>query len=66
LFGLQREAITRAGKYPETVEARGVLCDWAVVELGFSALEISKSLGISQPTASQSIKHEEGLEGRSN
>jgi transposase len=61
LFGLQRQAITRPGGYPDSVEARGVLLYWAVRELGLSTLEISKRLGISQPTASQSVKRGENL-----
>jgi hypothetical protein len=33
-----------------------VLCYWAARELGIRTLELSKRLGISQPTASQSVK----------
>jgi len=47
--------------YPETVEARSVLCYWAARELGISALAPSKRLGISQPTASQSVKRGEKI-----
>jgi RHH-type rel operon transcriptional repressor/antitoxin RelB len=43
----------------DTVEARSVLCYWAARELGISALELSRKLGISQPTASQSTKRGE-------
>ena len=43
-------------RYPDTVEARSVLCYWAARELGLSTVELSKRLGISQPTASQSVK----------
>jgi hypothetical protein len=46
----------QAGRYPDTVEARSVLCYWAARELGISTLELSRKLGISQPTASQSVK----------
>ncbi|MGB5157971.1 hypothetical protein [Desulfobacterium sp. N47] len=49
------------GRYPNTVEARGVLCYWAARELGLSTLELSKKLGISQPTASQSAKRGEKI-----
>jgi putative transposase len=35
---------------------RSVLCYWAARELGISTLELSRKLGISQPTASQSVK----------
>jgi len=41
---------------PDTVEARNVLCYCEARELGISTLELSKRLGVSQPTASQSVK----------
>jgi REP element-mobilizing transposase RayT len=59
LFHLEPDKVTRPGRYPETVEARSVLCYWAARELGISTLELSKRLGISQPTASQSVKRGE-------
>jgi putative transposase len=59
LFGLAPALVTRPGRYPNTVEARSVLCYWAARELGISTVELSKRLGISQPTASQSVKRGE-------
>ena len=47
--------------YTDTVEARSVLCYWAARELCISALALSKRLGISQPTASQSVKRGEKI-----
>ena len=38
-----------------------VLCYWAARELGISTLALSKRLGISQPTASQSVKRGEKI-----
>jgi len=61
LLHIDRDNVTRPGRYPETVEARSVLCYWAARELGVSTLELSKRLGISQPTASQSVKRGEKL-----
>jgi len=61
LFGLDKNIVTRQGRYPDTVEARSVLCYWATRELGISTLELSKRLGISQPTASQSAKRGERI-----
>ena len=55
------EVVTRRGSYPDTAQARSVLCYWAVRELGFSTRELSKRLGISQPTASQSAKRGETI-----
>ena len=61
LFGVDQDIVTRPGRYPDTVEARSVLCYWATRELGISTLELSKRLGISQPTASQSAKRGEKI-----
>ena len=61
LFGVDQDIVTRPGRYPDTVEARSVLCYWAARELGISTLELSKRLGISQPTASQSVKRGEKI-----
>jgi hypothetical protein len=61
LFGVDQNIVTRPGRYPDTIEARNVLCYWAARELGISTLELSKRLGISQPTASQSVKRGEKI-----
>ena len=61
VLGIQHQIVTRCGRYPETVKARSVLCYWASRELGISTLELSKRLGISQPTASQSVKRGEKI-----
>jgi hypothetical protein len=44
-----------------TVKARSLLCYWAVSKLGFSATELSKKLGISQPSVSISVKRGEKI-----
>jgi putative transposase len=46
-------------KQDVTPESFSVLCYWAARELGISTVELSKRLGISQPTASQSVKRGE-------
>jgi len=61
LLGLEQDIVTRPGRYLDTVEARSVLCYWAARELGISTLELSKRLGVSQPTASQSVKRGEKI-----
>jgi putative transposase len=61
LLGLEPEIVTRCGRYPETVQARSVLCYWAARELGISTLELAKRIGVSQPTASQSVKRWEKI-----
>ncbi len=59
VFQMPEERVTGPGRYPATVEARSVLCYWAVRELGMSTVELSRRLHISQPTASQSVKRGE-------
>jgi hypothetical protein len=61
LLNLDHGVVTRRGMYPDTVEARSVLCYWAARELGISTLELSRKLGISQPTAGQSAKRGERI-----
>jgi putative transposase len=61
LLSLDPEIVTRRGRYPDTVEARSVLCYWAARDLGISTLELAKRLGVSQPTASQSAKRGEKI-----
>ena len=61
LFGVNQDIVTQPGRYPDTVETRSVLCYWAARELGITTLELSKRLGISQPTASQSAKRGEKI-----
>jgi hypothetical protein len=49
------------GKHPLTVKARSLFCYWAVRKLGFSAAELSKKLGVSQPSVSISVKRGEKI-----
>jgi len=47
--------------YPNTVEARSVLCYWAAWECGNTIEALSKRLGVAQPTAGQSVKRGEKI-----
>lgn len=60
-FGIDKKEITKSGRYPRRVKARSVLCYWASRELGMSTITLSKRLGISQPTVSQSIRRGERI-----
>jgi putative transposase len=51
-LGIDPEQVRKPGKHPITVKARSLLCYWAARKLGFSATELSKKLGISQPSVS--------------
>jgi REP element-mobilizing transposase RayT len=61
VLGLDPEQIWVPGKHPMTVKARSSFCYWAVRQLGFSATELSKRLGISQPAVSISVKRGETI-----
>lgn len=61
LFGLSPMLVARPGRCPNTVEARSVLCYWAVREFGITTVALSKKLGVSQPTVSQSVKRGEKI-----
>lgn len=60
-LGITPEQVWKAGKHPLTVKARSLLCYWAVRKLGFSATELSKKLGVSQPSVSISAKRGETI-----
>jgi REP element-mobilizing transposase RayT len=61
LLGIKPEQVWAAGKHPLTVKARSLLCYWAVRKLGFTATEVSRQLGVSQPSVSISVKRGEKI-----
>jgi putative transposase len=60
-LGIEPEQVWTSGKHPLTVKARSLLCYWAVRKLGLSATELSKRLGVSQPSVSISVKRGEKI-----
>lgn len=56
LFNIHPSEIFTAGKYPLIVQARSLLCYWAVRELGMTATLVAKKLHLSQPTVSIAVK----------
>ena len=60
-LGIDPEQVWRYGKNRLTVRARSLLCYWAVSKLGFSATELSKKLGVSQPAVSIAVKRGEKI-----
>jgi REP element-mobilizing transposase RayT len=61
ILGVNCEQVWKKGKHPQTVKARSLLCYWAVRELGISATEIARRIGISQPAISQSVERGEAI-----
>jgi len=55
VLGLKPEEIWAAGKYRRIVEARSLLCYWAVRELGVPMSSLARKLGISIPSVSDSV-----------
>ena len=60
-LGIDLEQVWSYGKHPLTIKARSLLCYWAVRQLGHSATEPSKRLGVSQPSVSISVKRGEKI-----
>ena len=55
VLGIKPEEVWAAGKYRRIVEARSLLCYWAVRELGVTMSSLSRKLGISIPSVSDSV-----------
>ena len=61
LYGLAAEQLFSPGRYPDLVPARSVLCYFAVRELGMTATELARQMGLTQPAISMSVKRGEGI-----
>ena len=61
LCGVSPEEISTGSKRPRVVEARSLLCFWAVREFGMSATAVAKRLNISQPAVSISARRGEKI-----
>ena len=55
VLDLKPEEVWAAGKYRRIVEARSLLCYWAVRELGVPMSSLARKLGISIPSVSESV-----------
>jgi REP element-mobilizing transposase RayT len=55
VLGVKMEEVWAQGKYRRIVEARSLLCYWAVRELGVSMSSLARRLGISIPSVSESV-----------
>jgi REP element-mobilizing transposase RayT len=61
LLDINPKQVWAYGKHRQTVKARSLLCYWAIRKLGISATELSKKLGLSQPSVSISVKRGERI-----
>jgi chromosomal replication initiation ATPase DnaA len=55
VLGVKPEEVWAKGKYRRIVEARSLLCYWAVRELGVSMSSLARDVGISIPAVSESV-----------
>ena len=55
IFDVEKDVIYSKGRCKIQVAARSLLCYWAVRELGHTATELAKRLGMTQPTVSYAV-----------
>ncbi len=53
IFDIEKDQVVVAGKQPDRVRARGVLAYWAIRDLGLTATEVGKYLGLSKSAVSR-------------
>ncbi|MDL2122541.1 MAG: helix-turn-helix domain-containing protein [Deltaproteobacteria bacterium] len=63
---LERNEVPSPGKYKKVVEARSVVCYWAMREIGISQSVLAQKFSISQPAVSMAIKRGEQVVNRNN
>ena len=61
IFAIKPDEIFQPGKQPVKVKARSLLCYWAVMELGFTMVELASKLNISQPAVSICVQRGDRL-----
>ena len=61
IFEMTPAYLWSKGKYSKLVEARSLLCYWAIRELGVTATKLAKKLEILQPAVSIWVKRGEAI-----
>ncbi len=61
IFGVEKDVIYSRERRKIQVAARSLLCYWAVRELGHTATELAKRLGMTQPAVSYAISRGEQI-----
>ena len=59
IFDVEKDVIYSKGRRKIQVAARSLLCYWAVRELGLTATELAKRLGVTQPAVSYAVSRGE-------
>jgi len=55
IFGVEKYVIYSKGRRMIPAAARNLLCYWAVRELGLTATELAKHIGMKQPAVSYAV-----------
>ena len=58
---MEAKEVCAAGKQPQHVRARSLLCFWTVREIGITETALAKILQVSQPAIAQSVSRGELL-----
>jgi len=66
IFSIEKDVIYSKGRRKIQVAARSLLCYWAVRELGLTATELARRLGITQPAVSYAVGRGEKIAKLSN
>jgi hypothetical protein len=61
IFGLKAAEIYARGREKVRAEARGLLCYWAVRELGYGLTYLARKLGMSQPGVGYAVRRGERI-----
>ena len=61
IFGIEKDQVLVAGKQPDRVRARSVLAYCAIRDLGLTATEVGKYLGLSKSAVSRTANRSQKL-----
>jgi putative transposase len=61
IYGIEKEDIYSRGRRKVQVEARDLLCYWAVREVGMTCTSVAQHLGMSQPGVGYAVSEGEKL-----
>jgi len=61
LFAMESIELLLPGKQPSRVEARSLLCYWAVRKLGIRGTWVAETLAITQPAVSKAVRRGEKI-----
>lgn len=61
IFGVKASEIYAKGREKTPAEARGLLCYWAVRELGYRLTELGRKLGMTQPGVGYAVRRGERI-----